>query len=104
MWSMGAFIASTSLEKLEICNARAARLITGCPSSSENANTLVEARLPTIAMFIKEEAVLETTRVSSGELNCTAYTRAVVEETQNTGKTCCGTAEALPPTADHQHK
>ena len=79
----GPFIAQTNLKKLETCNTRAARLITGCPSGSNNANTLAEAQLPTIATFIKDEAVRQYSKLLEfpeghhlKELTRTAYTRA----------------------------
>ena len=52
----GSFLSKTHLSKLEVCNNKAARLITGAPRGSAAVQTCAEAGLPPLTQVIQEEA------------------------------------------------
>ena len=58
----GSFLAETQMKKLETCNNRAARIITGLPRDSPVGPTRMEADLPPLREVIEEEAAVLYTR------------------------------------------
>ena len=54
----GSFLSDSNWNKLEVCNNRAARIISGVPASSNAVATLIEARLSTRKQFSDEKAAV----------------------------------------------